>query len=76
MSGRGCRSSSWHRITNAVAEEIKSKVMSIKRQSSGFANREHFKTVIYFYCGNLQLDPLKNRVEGGFKLQVQALGPV
>lgn len=48
-----------HRITNAVAEGLNSKVMSIKRQSSGFANLENFKTAIYFYCGNLQLDPLK-----------------
>ena len=49
-----------HRITNAVAEGINSKVMSIKRQSSGFSNIENFKTVIYFYCGNLPLDPLKS----------------
>ena len=48
-----------HGITNAVAEGLNSKIMSIKRQSSGFANIENFKTAIYFYCGNLQLDPLK-----------------
>jgi transposase len=48
-----------HGITNAVAEGLNSRIMSIKRQSSGFANVENFKTAIYFYCGNLQLDPLK-----------------
>jgi transposase len=48
-----------HPITNAVAEGINSKIMSIKRQSSGFSNRENFKTAVYFYCGNLNTDPLK-----------------
>ena len=48
-----------HRITNAVAEGMNSKIMSIKRQSSGFRNRENFKTAVYFYCGNLKTDPLK-----------------
>jgi transposase len=47
-----------HRITNAVAEGINSKIMSIKRQSSGFRNEENFKTTVYFHCGNLDLYPL------------------
>ena len=49
-----------HGKTNAVAEGINSKVMSIKRQSSEFANIENFKRSIYFYCGNLSLEPLKS----------------
>jgi len=49
-----------HPITNAVAEGINSKIMSIKRQSSGFRNRDNFKTVVYFYCGKLKLDPLES----------------
>ena len=48
-----------HGITNAVAEGLNSKIMSIKRQSGGFRNQENFKTAIYFYCGNLPLNPLK-----------------
>ena len=48
-----------HRITNAVAEGINSKIMSIKRQSGGFRNQENFKTTVYFYCGNLDVRPLK-----------------
>lgn len=46
-----------HRITNAVAEGINSKIMSIKRRVGGYRNRENFKTAIYFYCGGLELYP-------------------
>lgn len=46
-----------HRITNAVAEGLNSKIMGIKRKAAGYANPEHFKTVIYFYCGGLDLYP-------------------
>ncbi|MEE9533092.1 MAG: ISL3 family transposase [Acidimicrobiia bacterium] len=46
-----------HRITNAVAEGLNSKIMSIKRRAGGFRNPENFKTAIYFYCGGLDLYP-------------------
>lgn len=46
-----------HQITNAVAEGINSKIMSIKRRVGGYRNRENFKTAIYFYCGGLSLYP-------------------
>lgn len=46
-----------HRITNAVAEGLNSKIMSLKRRASGFRNPESFKTAIYFYCGGLDMDP-------------------
>lgn len=46
-----------HGITNAVAEGINSKIMSIKRRVGGYRNRENFKTAIYFYCGGLSLYP-------------------
>ncbi|QDV61088.1 ISL3 family transposase [Crateriforma conspicua] len=46
-----------HGITNAVAEGINSKIMSIKRRVGGYRNRENFKTAIYFYCGGLDLCP-------------------
>jgi transposase len=44
-------------ITNAVAEGLNSKIMSIKRRVGGFRNRENFKTAILFYCGGLDLHP-------------------
>jgi transposase len=44
-------------ITNGVAEGLNSKIMTIKRKACGFANREHFKTAIYFHCGGLSLYP-------------------
>lgn len=46
-----------HRITNAVAEGLNSKIMSIKRRARGFRNPEHFKIAIFFYCGGLDLKP-------------------
>ena len=46
-----------HQITNAVAEGMNSKIMSIKRRVGGYRNRENFKTAIYFHCGGLQLYP-------------------
>lgn len=46
-----------HGITNAVAEGMNSKIMSIKRRVGGYRNRENFKTAIYFYCGGLDLYP-------------------
>ena len=46
-----------HGITNAVAEGMNSKIMSIKRRVGGFGNIENFKTAIFFYCGGLDLDP-------------------
>ena len=46
-----------HHITNAVAEGLNSKIMSIKRRVGGFRNRHNFKTAIFFYCGGLSLDP-------------------
>ena len=45
-----------HRI-NGVAEGLNSKIMSIKRKASGYSNRDHFKTAIYFFCGGLDLYP-------------------
>jgi len=46
-----------HRITNAVAEGMNSKIMAIKRRVGGYRNPENFKTAIYFYCGGLDLYP-------------------
>ena len=46
-----------HRITNAVAEGMNSKIMSIKRRVGGFRNVQNFKTAIFFHCGGLDLYP-------------------
>jgi transposase len=46
-----------HFVTNAVAEGLNSKIMSIKRRAGGFRNAENFKTAIYFHCGGLSLYP-------------------
>lgn len=46
-----------HRITNAVAEGLNSKIQMVKQMACGFRNREHFKTAIYFHCGGLDLYP-------------------
>lgn len=44
-------------FTNATAEGLNSKIMAIKRRAGGYRNAEHFKTVIYFFCGGLNLNP-------------------
>lgn len=44
-----------HRITNAIAEGMNSKISALQKMAYGYRNREHFKTAIYFHCGNLQL---------------------
>lgn len=46
-----------HRITNAVAEGINSKIQGIKKRAYGFRNKANFKTAIYFHCGGLSLYP-------------------
>lgn len=46
-----------HRITNAVAEGMNSKIMAIKRRVGGYRNKENFKTAIFFHCGGLELYP-------------------
>ncbi len=46
-----------HRITNAVAEGIHSKIQAIKRRVGGYRNKENYKTAIFFYCGGLDLYP-------------------
>ena len=44
-----------HKITNAVAEAMNSKIMSIKRRVGSFRNRQNFKTAICFDYGYLLL---------------------
>jgi transposase len=53
-----------HRITNAVSEGLNSKIETIRKKAYGFRNREHFKTVIYFHCGGLNLYPVTHKKVG------------
>ena len=46
-----------HGITNAVAEGINSKIMSIKRRAGGYRNIGNFKTAVLFYCGGFGSRP-------------------
>jgi transposase len=46
-----------HRITNATAEGLNSKIQTIKLMACGYRNRDHYKTAIYFHCGGLDLYP-------------------
>ena len=46
-----------HRITNAVAEGLNSKIATIQKRACGFRNYSHFKTAVYFHCGGLNLYP-------------------
>jgi transposase len=46
-----------HRVTNAVAEGLNSKIATIQKRACGFRNRDNFKIAIYFHCGGLDLYP-------------------
>ncbi|EQD28117.1 transposase, partial [mine drainage metagenome] len=46
-----------HHITNAIEEELNSKIATMQKKAYGYRNKEHLKTAIYFHCGNLQLYP-------------------
>ena len=50
-----------HRITNAVAEGMNSKIQLIKANARGFRNFEKYRVAILFYCGRLDIYPLKSR---------------
>jgi len=46
-----------HRITNAFAEGINSRIQHIKATARGFRNFENYRISILFYCGKLDLYP-------------------
>jgi transposase len=46
-----------HRITNAMAEGINSKIATIQKRACGYRNSENFKIAVYFHCGGLNLWP-------------------
>jgi transposase len=48
-----------HRITNAVAEGLNSKIGTVQKRACGYRNRDHFKIAVYFHCGGLNLYPAR-----------------
>ena len=46
-----------HRISNATAEGLNSKIQMVKQMACGFRNRQHYRIAIYFHCGGLELYP-------------------
>jgi len=46
-----------HRISNATAEGLNSKIQMVKEMACGFRNRDHYRIAIYFHCGGLELYP-------------------
>lgn len=46
-----------HRITNAVAEGLNSKIATVQKRACGYRNPNHFKVAVYFHCGGLNLYP-------------------
>ncbi len=46
-----------HRLTTAALEAINAKIALVKKRSRGIANISHLKTLIYFHCGGLDLNP-------------------
>ena len=50
-----------HRITNAVAEGINSKIQQIKSAARGFRNFENYRIAILFHCGKLDMYPHKSQ---------------
>jgi transposase len=50
-----------HRITNAVAEGLNSKIQNIKSNARGYRNFDNYRIAILFYCGKLELYPQRTR---------------
>jgi transposase len=46
-----------HRISNAMAEGLNSKVATIQKRACGYRNASHFQVAVYFHCGGLDLWP-------------------
>ncbi len=46
-----------HRISNAVAEGLNSRIQTVKSNARGYRSFEGFRTSILFYCGKLDMLP-------------------
>lgn len=49
-----------HRITNAMAEGINSKIQQVKSAARGFRNFYKYRIAILFHCGKLNMYPHKS----------------
>jgi transposase len=50
-----------HRVTNAGAEGLNSRIQTLKENARGFANTACFRIAILFHLGHLDLDPQPSR---------------
>jgi transposase len=46
-----------HRISNAIAEGLNSKIQTVKANARGYRSFEGFRNSILFYCGGLDMAP-------------------
>ncbi|WP_353740439.1 transposase [Desulfolithobacter dissulfuricans] len=46
-----------HRITNATAEGINSRIATLQKTACGFRNKVRLRTAILFHLGGLELYP-------------------
>ena len=53
-----------HRITNAVAEGLNSKIATIQKMAHGSRNKDHFWRVVLFRCRGIQLHPVTHPIPG------------
>jgi transposase len=50
-----------HRITNAVAEGLNSKIQQVKSAARGLTKFENYRIAILFFCAKLDMYPQKSR---------------
>lgn len=55
-----------HRITNAVAEDVYSRIATVQKRACGYRNRDHFKIAAYFHCGRIDLYPQASVTAGKY----------
>jgi transposase len=53
-----------HRVTNAAAEGLNSRIQAIRVAARGYRNRTNLKNAIYFHCAGLQLYPATHKIPG------------
>ncbi len=51
-----------HRVTNAGAESMNSRIQELKRRARGFRNTERMKNAIYFHFGGLDMSPATHTI--------------
>ena len=44
-----------HRITNAIAKGLNSKIATVQKRACGYRNPNNFKIAVYSHCGGLNL---------------------